>query len=88
MSLKGAFLHSSHSSSNETISAKKISREYKYFIDGNFTRYSGSWVAIKENRVVSQDKDIGKLMNIVKKKGIVNVVYTKIPSKNTKLLLL
>ena len=64
----------------------KARNELKYFIKNDFRRYSGKWIAIEGNRVISSKRNIGVLVKSVSDKTG-NVVFAKIPDKKQILLL-
>jgi hypothetical protein len=66
--------------------ALKTKNELEYFIKKDFRRYSGKWVAIENDKVISSKRNIGVLLKSVSN-NTGNVVFTKIPDKKQILLL-
>ena len=59
----------------------KPSKEFRYFLRGDFAKYSDKWIALKDKGVISSKSDIGDLMALIRKKKIDNVVYARVPSR-------
>ena len=37
--------------------------DYEWYLKHDLSKYSGSWVAIANNRVIAADKDVGKVID-------------------------
>ncbi len=57
----------------------KFETEYRFFIENVLSEYEGQWIAIKGKKVVVSGTDPGWVVREVAKRGIKDVVYTKVP---------
>ena len=64
------------------------SRDSKFFIEKDFTHYSGKWVAIRNQKIIASHVNIDKTLTIARKKvGQAQLFIAKIPQKNQILIL-
>lgn len=54
-------------------------KDFDFFINGDFSKYSGEWIAIGNRKVVAHNKSLKKLINSVKSKK--NILFSKITKK-------
>lgn len=68
---------------------KLISSAFDTFMDRkNWSSYAGEWIAICENKVVSSDTDLKKVIKeSTKKCGDKHPTFTKIPGKYVAMIL-
>lgn len=60
----------------------------KFFIEKDFTRYSGKWVAIRNQKIIASNSNIKKTLTEAKRKsGQEQFLIAKIPAKNQVLIL-
>ncbi len=60
--------------------------EYQFFMKQDVSRYAGQWIAIKGRKIVASSEDVLRAAKELRRKGIENAVYAKIPSKSEILL--
>ena len=80
------FLHSVMPQSKKE-KAQKNSKEYNFYIKNDLTKFSGKWIAIKNNNIVAQNARIENVTRSVERKNINNVLYAKVPKDNQCLIL-
>jgi len=60
----------------------------KYFIKKDFSRYSGKWVAIHNQKIIASNSNIDIALSDAKRKiGREQFLFAKIPTKNQVLIL-
>jgi hypothetical protein len=60
----------------------RTSKEYNFFVKSDLSKFSGKWIAIKDNKVVANNHMIENVTKTVQRKGLNSVLYAKIPRKN------
>lgn len=65
-----------------------MEKEFRFFLNKDFSKYAGSWIAICEERIVSSNKSINKAIKTAKEKcGGKKFLFAKIPKGNQALIL-
>lgn len=61
--------------------------DYEFFLEKDFSRHAGNWVAIYDRRIVSSSRSIEKAIRDAKRKCSGKFLFAKIPKKNQALIL-
>lgn len=65
-----------------------LSADFETFMERKtWEDYAGKWIAIFNKKIVDSDKDIGKLVKKTENKFKEKLTFTKIPRKDSTLLL-
>jgi len=59
--------------------------DYDWYVDNDFSRYEGNWIAIKNKKVIAHDKKAEELFKKLGKKGKQNAFITKISKKRLRI---
>ncbi|MBU2099865.1 hypothetical protein KKG83_05420 [Candidatus Micrarchaeota archaeon] len=65
-----------------------MDKDSRFFLKKDFKKYSGKWVAVKNQKIISSDSSIKKALSEAKRKaGNTRFIFAKIPEKNQVLIL-
>lgn len=86
---RGGYLRSANIFSSRVISLhhKRASKEYRYFLKRDFSRYSGKWVAIRGERVIASSDTIRNMLKEKPTASERHVALVKIPEKHKSFVL-
>ena len=61
-----------------------LEQNYNFYLETNLDKYTGEWIAIFENEVISHGKDLKEVVKIAKQKsGNKNFMLARVPSEET-----
>ena len=65
-----------------------LDKDSKFFLDKDFSKYSGKWIAIQGQKIIASNNNIQKALSEARRKvGETQFLFTKIPEKNQVLIL-
>ena len=65
----------------------KNSNSFNYFLSKNWEEFSGQWVALLGNKILSKNEDLGKVIDNVSQYESGKITFARIPDKDSVLVL-